>query len=156
MIPPRGSAFARTALADLNRSGPSPVCVNARKSLPFSVLQQFTHIHPVVVRRSSGAWLPNWMRKDGAGRKTAFVQKKKLTRCSPPDGEAGLNFVYDLSTYVTGCKNFKDKQHFHHKVFHEIRNSKIPDSKQSRNQAILKQEITKSKIKNIENRNRNS
>ena len=64
------------------------------------------------------------MRKDGAGRKTAFVQKKKLTRCSPPDGEAGRNFVYDLSTYVTGCKNFKDKQHFHHKVFHEIRNSK--------------------------------
>ena len=124
MIPPRGSAFARTALAGLNRSGPSPVCVNARKSLPFSVLQQFTHIHPVVVRRSSGAWLPNWMRKDGAGRKTAFVQKKKLTRCSPPDGEAGRNFVYDLSTYVTGCKNFKDKQHFHHKVFHEIRNSK--------------------------------
>ena len=100
-------------------------CVRKRSQKSPLFRPPTIHPHPSCCCETKfGSVAPEWMRKDGAGRKTAFVQKKKLTRCSPPDGEAGRNFVYDLSTYVTGCKNFKDKQHFHHKVFHEIRNSK--------------------------------
>ena len=84
VIPPRGSSFARTALAGLNRSGPSPVCVNARKSLPFSVLQQFTHIHPVVVRRSSGAWLPNGCARTVRGARPRLYRRRSSRDAHPP------------------------------------------------------------------------